>query len=352
MSRIEKLINIMPQEFEAAIVTSFVNRFYLLGMKSSAGTLIVLKDKAYFIIDFRYIELAQKTVKGAEIILQERLYDQVNEILAKHGVKNVWVEKTMSLAEYNSLTKVLGGVNLCLESPLSSCIDEIRAIKSLEELEIIKTCQKFTDAGFAHMCEVLAAGKTEKEMANELDHYMRLQGADEVAFNILVSGKNSSLPHGVPSQKVIEKGDFVTMDFGARYAGYCTDMTRTVAIGHATEEMKDVYYTVLDAHMTALNMIKPGVCCGDVDKAARDLIDAKYPGRFGHGLGHAVGIEVHEAARFGIGSKDILREGMVMTVEPGIYLPEKFGVRIEDTVYVTATGFESVAKSPKELIIL
>ncbi|MBR5252190.1 MAG: aminopeptidase P family protein, partial [Oscillospiraceae bacterium] len=333
MSRIEKLISIMPQEFEAAIVTSFVNRFYLLGMKSSAGTLIVLKDKAYFIIDFRYIELAQKTVKGAEIILQEKLYDQVNEILAKHGVKNVWVEKTMSLAEYNSLTKVLGGVNLCLESPLSSCIDEIRAIKSLEELEIIKTCQKFTDAGFAHMCEVLAAGKTEKEMANELDHYMRLQGADEVAFNILVSGKNSSLPHGVPSQKVIEKGDFVTMDFGARYAGYCTDMTRTVAIGHATEEMKDVYNTVLDAHMTALNMIKPGVCCGDVDKAARDLIDAKYPGRFGHGLGHAVGIEVHEAARFGIGSKDILREGMVMTVEPGIYIPEKFGVRIEDTVY-------------------
>lgn len=352
MSRIEKLISSMPADFEAAIVTSFVNRFYLLGMRSSAGTLIVLKDKAYFIIDFRYIELAQKTVKGAEIILQGKLYDQVNEILAKHGVKNVWVEKTMSLGEYNALTKVLNGVNLCLESPLSGLIDDIRAIKSLEELEIIKTCQKFTDAGFAHMCETLAAGKTEKEMANELDYFMRKEGADELAFNILVSGKNSSLPHGVPSHKVIEKGDFITMDFGARYGGYCTDMTRTVAIGHATDEMKDVYQTVLDAHLLAMNMIKPGVNCGDVDKAARDLIDAKYPGRFGHGLGHAVGIEVHEAARFGIGSQDILKEGMVMTVEPGIYLPEKFGVRIEDTVYVTATGFESVAKSPKNLIIL
>ena len=183
---------------------------------------------------------------------------------------------------------------------------------------------------------------------------MRKQGASGIAFStILVSGKNSSLPHGVPSTKLLEKGDFVTMDFGAAYGGYCTDMTRTVAIGHVTEEMKHVYNTVLEAQLMALAEIKAGKVCHDIDKIARDHIYANgYEGRFGHSLGHSFGIDVHETPGFAIGNTTILEPGMMLSVEPGIYLPDKFGVRIEDTIYVTENGCENITQSPKELIIL
>lgn len=353
-NRIHNLVKVLPEEFEAAIITSDVNRYYFLGMRSSAGTLVVLKDKAYFIIDFRYIELAKRTVKNAEVILQGKLYEQVKEILSKHNVKTVWTEQTLSLSSYNAFKKALEGVELSLDCPLTKEIEALRAIKTKEELEYIQTAQKFTDAGFKRICEVLAAGKKEKDMAVELEYFMKKEGAEDLAFStILVSGKNSSLPHGVPGDKIIEKGDFITMDFGSKYCGYCTDMTRTVAIGSVTDEMKHVYDTVLTAQLKALDVIKAGVVCGDVDKVARDYIYQNgFEGRFGHGLGHSVGIEIHESPRFAQNVKDVLKEGMVMTVEPGIYLPEKFGVRIEDTVYVTETGLINVAKSPKELIIL
>lgn len=353
-NRIQRLVQALPDEFEAAIITSDVNRYYFLGMRSSAGTLVVLKDKAYFIVDFRYIELAQRTVKNAEVILQGKLYEQVKEILTKHNVKTVWMEDSLSLGSYNAFQKALDNVKICLASPLTKEIEALRAIKTKKELEYIQTAQKFTDAGFKRICEILAPGKKERDMAVELEYFMKQEGAEELAFNtILVSGKNSSLPHGVPSDKIIEKGDFVTMDFGSKFGGYCTDMTRTVAIGSVTDEMKHVYDTVLTAQLKALDMIKEGVICCDVDKVARDYIYQNgYEGRFGHSLGHSVGIEIHEKPGFAATVKEVVKEGMVMTVEPGIYLPEKFGVRIEDTIYVTKTGHINVAKSPKELIIL
>lgn len=352
-NRIENLLQKASENFEAAIITSGENRYYLLGMRSSAGTLLIFKEKSYFIIDSRYIELAQKTVKNAEVILQGKLYAQINELLEKHKAKTVWVEETLALGTLNGFKNNIIGCEILLDSPLTSVVNELRSIKTKQELEYIKTAQTFTDAGFAHMCTLLAAGQKERDMAIELEHYMKLQGAEDLAFNIiLVSGENSSLPHGVPGDKLIQKGDFVTMDFGSKYCGYCTDMTRTVAIGSATDEMKDVYNTVLDAQLQSLGMIKEGVCCADVDACARNIINKKYDGKFGHGLGHSLGIEVHEFPRFGAGSKTLLLEGMMMTVEPGIYLPGKFGVRIEDTVYVTKNGLINVAKSPKELIIL
>lgn len=355
MNRIEKFIELARKEpeFEGAVITSPQNRFYMLNMHSSAGTVIVLKDAAYFIIDFRYIELAQKTVKNATVIMQGKLYEQINEILARHGIKKLWVEESMSVGVMNAMKTNLTA-EIITDSPMTKIISEMRRIKSKEELEIIKAGQAITDAGFAYMLTQLGAGRSERELAIELETFMRKQGASGTAFDtILVSGKNSSLPHGVPSEKLLENGDFVTMDFGAAYGGYCTDMTRTVAIGYATEEMKNVYDVVLTSQLMALKEIKAGKVCCDIDKIARDYIYAAgYEGRFGHSLGHSFGIDVHETPGFAIGNTTVLKPGMMLSVEPGIYLPDKFGVRIEDTVYVTEDGCENITHSPKELIII
>lgn len=354
-NRTEKFLNLAAKEngFEAALITSGHNRFYLFGMRSSAGTAIILKDAAYFIIDFRYIELAQKTVKNATVIMQGNLYRQINEILEKHGVKNVWVEESLTVGTLNAMKKRFGA-EIVTDSPLTSIINKIRAIKDKSELEIIKVAQEITEAGFDYICTQLAPGKKEKDMALELETYMKKQGATGLSFDtILVSGKNSSLPHGVPGEKLIEAGDFVTMDYAASYNGYCTDMTRTVAIGHATDEMKKVYDIVLKSQLMALEAIKAGAVCRDIDKIARDYIYSKgYEGCFGHGLGHSYGLEIHETPMLNMRDTSILEEGMLMTVEPGIYLPDKFGVRIEDTVYITKDGCINLTHRPKELIIL
>ncbi len=355
MNRIEKFTEIASKnpEFEAAVITSPQNRFYMLNMRSSAGTILILKEKAYFIIDFRYIELANKSVKNAEVIMQGKLYEQINELLKKHGVNKLWVEESMTVGTMNAMKGALD-VELVTDSPLTKIINDMRMIKSREEQQIIKTGQAITDAGFTYMLGQLEAGRSERELAIELETFMRKQGASGIAFStILVSGKNSSLPHGVPSDKLLEKGDFVTMDFGAAYGGYCTDMTRTVAIGHATEEMTKVYNTVLEAQLEAMKYIKAGKVCGDIDKVARDYIYGNgYEGYFGHSLGHSFGIDVHETPGFAPGNTTILQPGMVLSVEPGIYLPDKFGVRIEDTVYITEDGFENLTASRKDLIIL
>ncbi len=354
-NRIEQLISLAQNEgnFEAAIINSPQNRFYFLGMHSSAGTAVILKDAAYFIIDFRYIELAQKTVKNAVVVLQDKLYNQINEILARHGVKNVWVEDNMTIGDMNIMKTQLN-VNVITDSPLTKIIDTMRSVKSQEELEIIKVAQSITDAGFEYICNQLAVGKKERDLAIDLETFMRKNGATGLAFDtILVSGKNSSLPHGVPGEKLLEKGDFVTMDFGASYGGYCSDMTRTVAIGYVTDEMKEVYNTVFEAQKKALNVIKAGLVCGDIDKISRDYIYSKgYEGCFGHSLGHSFGIDVHETPGFAPNNTTILKPGMMLSVEPGIYLPDKFGVRIEDTIYVTETGCIDITNSPKELMII
>ena len=183
---------------------------------------------------------------------------------------------------------------------------------------------------------------------------MLLRGGEKLAFDtICVSGVNSSLPHGVPGDKIIEAGDFVTLDFGVTVAGYCSDMTRTVAVGHATDEMVTVYNTVLQAQLAALDTVKVGVKCRDVDAAARKIIDdAGYKGCFGHGTGHSVGLEIHEDPRFSQKTEDVCRSGLIMTVEPGIYLAGKFGCRIEDMIFIGNSKVENLTNSPKELIIL
>ena len=250
--------------------------------------------------------------------------------------------------------RLLAPADLLCDNTLSDLIDGLRSIKTPEEIVCMRQAQKYTDDGFAHILNFIRPGRTEKEVALELEFYMRKVGSEGAAFPfIVVSGANSSLPHGVPGDKIIEEGDFVTMDYGGICGGYLSDMTRTIAVGPVSQEQKQVYDTVLRAQKASLDIIHAGITGREVDAAARTLIDhAGYAGCFGHGLGHSVGLEIHESPACNTSSSAVLQPGMIMTVEPGIYLEGKFGVRIEDMVVVTETGYEDLTCAPKCLIEL
>ena len=240
------------------------------------------------------------------------------------------------------------------DGAVDRAITSLRMIKSADEIALMKSAQEIAERAFTHILDFIKPGVTEREVSLELDYFMLRSGAEALSFEtIAVSGVNSSMPHGVPSDKKIENGDFVTMDYGAVCGGYHSDMTRTVAVGNVSAEQKKVYDTVLKAQLAALEAMRPGVRCADADRAARDVIEAAGYGEFfGHGTGHGVGIEIHEEPRVSPTAVDILETGNVVTDEPGIYLPGQFGVRIEDMVLITENGFENLTKAPKELIVL
>lgn len=353
--RTDKLLAAMPRGFEAALISTDANRFYFLNFDSGdAGTVLILPEKTYFIIDSRYIEIAGATVKDAEVLLEKKALEQVREILTAHGVKRLFMEDKATVAYANRVRAALPGVEVDDGATLSNAIEAIRAVKSADELDAIRRAQAITDACFKHMLDYIKPGVREIDAALEMELFMRSHGAGKLAFDtIFVSGAKTSLPHGVPGEKRVEAGDFVTMDFGANVGGYCTDMTRTVAVGSATDEQRAVYDTVLKAQLACCAYAKAGQEGRAVDKIARDIIyGAGYEGCFGHGLGHAVGIEIHENPRYSPACADVVQAGMVMTIEPGIYLPGRFGVRIEDTVFVREDGCEIIGRSPKELIVL
>ena len=340
---------------EAALLESGANRFYLTGFESSAGHVLGTPQNAYFIIDFRYVEKARATVKTAEVILQENTEEQIGRLLAQDGATHLYVEAdSTQLSRFAALREALPAVTLCDGDKIDRALVDARAIKTREELASMKAAQQMTDETFTYILDRITPGRTEREVMLDLEFYMRRLGSEGVSFDfIVVSGKNSSLPHGVPTDKKIERGDFVTMDFGAVVNGYHSDMTRTVAVASVSEEQKRVYDTVYAAQKAALDFIRPGVSCIEVDRVARDLIyGAGYEGCFGHGLGHSVGVEIHEMPACNMRCKEILRPGIVMTVEPGIYLENKFGVRIEDMVYLTENGAENLTKSEKKLLIV
>lgn len=340
---------------EAALIESGANRFYLTGFPSSAGQLLITPQDAYFIIDFRYVEKARATVKTANVILMENSREQIARLLAQDGATHLYVEaESTSLSRFAALRDGLPGVTLCEGDKIDRALVEARAIKTREELAKIVAAQQMTDETFTYILDRITPGRTEREVMLDMEFYMRRLGSEGVSFDfIVVSGKNSSLPHGVPTDKKIERGDFVTMDFGAVVNGYHSDMTRTVAVGTVSEEQRRVYDTVYAAQAAALDFIRPGVACIEVDRVARDLIyGAGYEGCFGHGLGHSVGVEIHENPSCNTRCQEILRPGIVMTIEPGIYLENKFGVRIEDMVYLTENGTENLTKSEKKLLIV
>ena len=339
---------------EAAIITGGADRFYFTGFNSSAGTLIITRGRAFFLIDFRYFEKAKQVVKSAEVILLSNLYNQINELLNGENINTVYLDiAEVNIEAFLNLKNALSPIEVSSSNKISKVITELRSVKDSFEIENIKAAQSITDEVFSYILNKIELGKTEREIALDLEFFARKKGSDGVAFDfIVVSGKNSSLPHGVPTEKQLKKGDFVTMDFGARVNGYCSDMTRTVALKGLSDEQKTVYNIVLEAQNRAFEKIKPNAVCYEVDAAAREYIDKFYPGTFGHALGHSLGIDIHERPSFNTRDNTVLKSGTVITVEPGIYIENRFGVRIEDTVIVTNTGYENIAKSPKELIII
>lgn len=351
--------NILSQNLssiaDAALIISEANRFYYTGFASSDGFLLVTKNGALFFTDSRYTEAAEKCI-GKEFVRDSAtFFEQIKEIFAAENIKTVAVENDrITLAQFENFQKELPRAEFVSGSSLTDVINDQRSVKDENEVELILKAQSIAEAAFDHILGFIKPGVTEKEVQLELDYFMLKNGADGLSFEtIAVSGVNSSMPHGVPSNKKIETGDFVTLDYGALYKGYHSDMTRTVAVGKVSEKQKSIYATVLEAQLAALEAFTDGVSCFDADKAARDIItNAGYGECFGHGTGHGVGVEIHEFPRVSKASKAILKAGNIVTDEPGIYIPGEFGVRIEDMALITENGCRNLTNCPKELIIL
>lgn len=338
-----------------ALIISPENRKYFTGFYSSDGFLIVSENRAVFITDGRYIEAAQKSITDCQVVLLKKAYPQIAEILAEMGCTRLLVESTrMTVSVYNSLKGVLKKTPISTDNTLDTLVNTLRSVKTEPEVESIVKAQRIAENAFEHILKFIKAGVSEKDIALELDFFMLRYGGEGLSFEtIAVSGKNSSMPHGVPSNKKIENGDFITMDFGTIINGYHSDMTRTVAVGFATEEMKNIYDTVLKAQENCLNNIKAGISCKNGDSFAREIIEASGYGKyFTHSTGHGVGVEIHEYPNLSPASDSVLQVGNIVTVEPGIYMPEKFGVRIEDMALITESGCINLTKAPKKLIIL
>ena len=344
---------------EAAVLFDEISMQYLSGFFSTDGFVLVDRDETALVIDSRYYEAASRLKDAGELpedvgiyLLERSLTGMLAELVGEKKITSlcfdsdrVTVSRSESLHEYFPSVRLIGKPDLC---------GEFRRVKSEKEIEYIRAAQQITDTAFSHILGFIRPGVTERQVAAELEYAMRREGADGFAFEtIAVSGLNSSLPHGVPSDAVLTENSFLTMDFGARYKGYCSDMTRTVVLGKASDEMRRIYGTVLEAQRLGIEAARPGVTGAEVDSAARSYIDSQgYAGRFGHSLGHSLGLEIHENPRFSSRSDDVFVPGNVMTVEPGIYIPGFGGCRIEDMVLITETGCIDLTSSPKELIEL
>lgn len=353
MTRLEKLFQKL--DTDCALITSDVNRRYFTGMKSSAGFILAFPEKSYLFVDFRYIEKAQRIVKDAEVVELKKLYPQVSRLLKEHNAAIISIEsESMTVKQLNGYKHLFREVEFDDSDALSNAIKNLRMIKDDNELSCIKKAQEIAEKAFEELLPFIRQGVTEREIALELNRLMFLYGAEDLSFDtIVLSGANTSMPHGVPSDKKVEEGEFVLMDFGAVWNGYHSDMTRTVCVGQPTEEMKRIYNIVLEAQTAALEAAKAGITGCELDKIARDIIEnAGYGEYFGHSLGHGVGMEIHESPNAAPSWRSPLNERAVVTVEPGIYLAGKFGVRIEDFVILTENGCENMTKCAKKLISL
>lgn len=344
--KFEKIKTVLPTGADGILITSPVNQFYACAFPFTDGYVLVTHDKTYLVCDFRYIEAAQAS-EGVEKV--ELKAGVLGELLSSLNVKTLLFEdRFATVADLRSFQEDYEGVEFV---PCGALLDDLREFKDPDELDKIKKAQSIADDAFDYILSFINPERTEIEVALELEYYMRRHGADGIAFEtIAVSGQSSSLPHGVPKNVKLHPG-FLTMDYGCKFGGYCSDMTRTVVLGKADDEMKKVYQTVQAAQRAALDYVDFGVDCAELDGLARDIIDREYKGAFGHGLGHGVGLYIHEAPkvnRRGEGTK--LRAGHVITIEPGIYLAGKYGVRIEDMVLFYPEHLEKITRAPKELI--
>lgn len=346
-----------PTGKEAALVTSETNIRYLTEFANSEGTLFITGEKAYLLVDFRYGEAARKHVTNAEIIVYERYYDAIIELIEKYGIRDLCIESSsMTVKELKDLEKNISktGCRAMANDRLDNLINLQRIIKSKDEIEKIRKAQQITEESFTELLNMVKPGVKESELALELEFLMRKKGAAGVSFDLItITGAKTSMPHGVPSDDEIKRGDFVTFDIGALYDGYHSDMTRTIAVGEVSDYQREIYNIVLKAQTTALAKVRAGIKAYEIDRTARSVIArAGYGEYFKHSTGHGVGLDIHEQPFVSAKGETLLSEGMVITVEPGIYLPGKFGVRIEDMVLVTKDGCENFATLPKELMIV
>jgi Xaa-Pro aminopeptidase len=354
MERISKLRETFADlHVDGILVTSDYNRRYITGFTGTAGIALITKNDAKLITDFRYVEQANKQAEHFDVIQHKGpIFEEVARLAADLHIKNLGFEQDhVVYSTFKIYEKLLENIKLV---PFSQVIERQRMIKSDEEIKVLKDTAKIADDAFDHILSYIKPGVKEIEVSNELEFFMRKQGAVSSSFDIIVaSGDRSALPHGVASEKTIEAGEFVTLDFGAYYKGYCSDITRTVAVGNPNDELRKIYEIVLEAQKRGMAGIKAGMTGKEADALTRDYIKEQgYDQYFGHSTGHGIGLEVHEGPALSFKSSTVLEPGMVVTVEPGIYVSGVGGVRIEDDTVVTKDGNQALTHAPKELIIL
>lgn len=355
MNNAEQIMYWLDGPNRAALITSPVSRQYVTGFASSDGFVVATKEKTYFITDSRYFEMAQKTVKNCEVLLQGDIYRQLADIFNKVGVETVSIESDyMTISTLDNYNSKFINLHFDTSKRLSDFLTSLRIRKSEHEISKIIEAQRIAEKAFTKLISRMRVGMTEKQIAAALNFYMMELGADNISFDtIAASGANSSCPHAVPTDKAIADGDFLTLDFGAVVDGYHSDMTRTVVFGKPDDEMKRIYNAVWGANTDALKAVRADISCKLLDNVARSTLEAwGYEQYFGHGLGHGVGLEIHEAPNVSPRSSITLHEGMVITIEPGVYIPGKYGVRIEDMCVVTADGCRNLTETPKTLIYI
>lgn len=347
INSIRKMLN--EKNLEAILIFNPENRQYVSGFTGSAGYVLISENVQLFMTDFRYIGQAQKETDGYEIVEIGR-NNPVTDILKDYDFKTLGIEDDyITYEQFLNFDEKLKNTKLV---PLKRSLVELRSVKSLEEVDKIQKAAEIADKAYEHIIQKIQPGMKEIDIALDLEYFMKNLGASKVSFDTIVaSGYRSALPHGVASEKTLEKGDMVTIDFGCVYQGYCSDMTRSFVLGQASEKQREIYDTVLQAQITALEAVKPGKTGKELDESAREIIKNKGYGKyFGHGLGHGVGLEVHELPHVNQLGEKPMEPGMVITIEPGVYIPEFGGVRIEDLLVVTEDGFKVLSNTPKELL--
>ncbi len=354
MTNLEKYRSVLEHDDQGLFLTSRYSRLYAAEFDIAEGYAIVAKNGAYYFTDGRYIESAQKNIRGFRVVEFGAAYSltkAVSDVLAELKLRTLGFEEDyLTVGELNGFAEQFDVEFV----PVQKKINVFRHSKEAWELDRMQRAQDITDRAFTEVCTRIREGMTEKDLCAELIYCLYKNGAEGLSFDpIVVSGPNTSMPHGVPGERRLQKGDFITMDFGVLYRGYCSDMTRTVALGFATEQMRDVYQTVLKAQLAGLAVSKAGVAGKAVDAAARDVIaEAGYGAYFTHSYGHSLGLEIHEAPNCNMRNEEPIPLHAVVSAEPGIYLPGEFGVRIEDVAVFEENGCRILTKSPKELMIL
>ncbi|MEC5422279.1 Xaa-Pro peptidase family protein [Virgibacillus sp. C22-A2] len=353
MEKLTKLRKALEEnDLDAILITSGINRRYITNFTGTAGAAIISRNDTRFITDFRYMEQAVEQAAGFRVVEHKQLIDlEIRDQLKDMNVKHLGFEKDhVTYSQYETYKKVIEAELV----PVSGLVEELRLIKTPEELAVMKKAAEIADQAFEHIQAYIKAGVKEIDISNELEFFMRKKGATSSSFDIIVaSGSRSALPHGVASEKEIQNGELVTIDYGALYKGYCSDITRTFAVGEISSELRKIYDTVLEAQLIGVDGIKPGITGKEADALTRDYITEKGFGEyFGHSTGHGLGLEVHEGPGLSFRTDKKLEAGMVVTVEPGIYVPGIGGCRIEDDIIITETGNERLTVASKALITL